>query len=312
PERGSGARGGSASSGQNPGLMISVVIPFFNRIELTRRAVGSVLHQAGADFELIVVDDGSTEDPGPIRELVEQARQGYLRTPNRGPGPARNAGARNASGRLLAFLDSDDLWMPGKLERQLACMRAQPRLRLCQCREIWFRGERRVNPPSRHEMSEGDLFGRSCQAVCISSSSVVLDAELFGEMGGFDEKLLVCEDYDLWLRVCRAHRVGLVPERLVVKHGGHEDQMSRRYPAMDRFRLYALVKLLLQADLTVEQRERALESAVEKARILAAGAAGKGRPSAAAYRQFEAWLRESGPDPARVLEALAERLGAEP
>jgi glycosyltransferase involved in cell wall biosynthesis len=261
--------------------VVSVIIPTFNRRALVGEAVASVLAQRGTDFELIVVDDGSTDGTeaalAPLRERLR-----YLGQRNRGVSAARNAGARSAGGAWLAFLDSDDLWLPDKLDAQLAYVREHPEARICQTGEIWVRNGVRVNPCAHHRKPEGDVFEASLRRCLVSPSAVMLRRDLFEAAGGFDEGLPACEDYDLWLRLARTNRVALIDRPLVIKRGGHADQLSRRYWGMDRFRVRALRRLLDDATLNPARRAAVCSVLAEKCAILAQGAAKRGRHNEAA------------------------------
>ena len=177
---------------------VSVIIPNYDRHGEMERAVDSVLSQEGVELELLVVDDASGSPPLSLYERLEELGHRVLRgRSRRGPGLCRNRAAEVAQGEYLALLDSDDYWLPGKLSRQLASLRSSG-LRIGQVEEIWIRKGVRVNPLKVHRMEAGDLFERSLRAVCVSPSSVLLERSLFLELGGFDEELFVCEDYDLW------------------------------------------------------------------------------------------------------------------
>ncbi|MDR2367709.1 MAG: glycosyltransferase [Deltaproteobacteria bacterium] len=227
------------------GSLITAIIPTWNRAWSIERAVGSVLAQKGADFELIVVDDGS--DDGTAGILAGPAAGGqlrYLRNPGRrGVSAARNVGIRAARGDLVAFLDSDDEWLPGKLKAQAEYMAQNPDLLISQCQERWIRAGRRVNPGLRHRKPGGDIFFQSLALCLVSPSATIARKALFDEVGLFDEELASAEDYDLWLRVSLTRPVGLLDRELVVRHGGRPDQLSSA-PGLDRFRVMALKKLL--------------------------------------------------------------------
>lgn len=259
--------------------LISVVMPVFNRTERFSVAARSVLDQVDAPFELIVVDDGSTEPALRLYEEIEAlGHRVVFHSTNRGPGAARNTGAALARGEWLTFLDSDDVWLPEKLIRSLESLQRSG-LKVGQTDEIWYRHGHRVNPPKAHRISGGDLFGRSLKAVCVSSSTVLLKTELFNEIGGFDESLFVCEDYDLWLQVAVREEFDHHREPLVLKYGGHDDQLSKALPAMDRFRIFSILKGLVAGswgsrdDLAIKELER-------KLRILSKGSAKRGRENA--------------------------------
>lgn len=251
----------------------SVIIPVYNRLLPVRDAIDSVLAQTFTDYELIVVDDGST-DGTPAVAGEYRGRLTWLRRDHRGVSAARNAGVALSSSPWLAFLDSDDRWLPGKLARQERYIREHPGVAIHQTDEQWIRKGRRVNPGLRHLKREGDIFVDSLGLCLISPSATVMSRPCFDRYGPFDEDLTACEDYDLWLRVTARERVGFIPEKLMVRHGGHRDQLSARYPAMDRFRVYSIVKLLADdgGALTPDYRSRAAAVALEKTRILHDGA----------------------------------------
>ncbi len=255
---------------------VSVIIPTLNRCSQLKKAVDSVLNQTCRDFEVIVVDDGSTDgtrdlfNPWPVQVL-------YLFQQNQGVAAARNAGIRRAQGEWLAFLDSDDAWLPEKLERQLEFHGKNPGVKISQTEEIWIRNNRRINPMKKHKKPAGWIFEPCLQLCLISPSSVLLAREIFDRVGLFDESFPVCEDYEFWLRCALLYEVGLVNTPLAVKYGGHEDQLSRRYWGMDRFRILALEKILRHASLTPVQREACLRELAEKCRIYAEGCQKRGR-----------------------------------
>lgn len=257
---------------------VSVVIPTFNRASVLPRALGSVFSQARPPEEVIVVDDGSEDGTERlVREEFPAAR--YFRQENRGVAAARNRGARMARGNWLAFLDSDDEWLPAKLERQLAALGAEPGFSLCHTDETWIRRGRRVNPMKKHAKSGGRIFQRCLELCVISPSAALIRRQLFDSLGGFDETLPVCEDYDLWLRFCARYPVLYVDEPLIVKHGGHADQLSRRYWGMDRFRIRAIEKILKDGILLSEDdRRSAIRELGRKVDVYAHGARKRGRP----------------------------------
>lgn len=257
-------------------LPISVIIPTHDRLPLLREAVASVLAQSFADFELIVVDDGSRDGTAAALRAEFGPRVEVIETPNRGVSAARNTGAAAARGRWLAFLDSDDLWDPRKLRAQVDHLAARPGRAICQTEEIWVRDGVRVNACRHHAKPEGDVFIPSLDRCLVSPSAVMLRRDVFERAGGFDESLPACEDYDLWLRLARREEFGLVREPLVVKRGGHPDQLSRRYWGMDRFRVAALRKILAEP-LSPERRRAAADVLRRKCAILALGAEKRGR-----------------------------------
>jgi glycosyltransferase involved in cell wall biosynthesis len=254
-------------------LMISAIIPTWNRVWSIGRAIDSVLGQKGAEVELIVVDDGS--DDGTEEFLIErygQARFKYIRHTKRlGVSASRNHGIREARGELIAFLDSDDEWLPGKLEAQLGYMVQNPDFLISQCQERWMRNGRRVNPGFRHRKKEGDIFIESLSLCLISPSAVIVRKPIFDLVGMFDEDLPAAEDYDLWLRVLMDHPVGLLDRELIIRHGGRQDQLSSA-PGLDRYRITALEKILARS-LSPERRQAVEKELARKKSIFERGKA---------------------------------------
>ena len=258
-------------------MLVSVVIPTFDRVTLVCDAVASVCAQRGAASEVIVVDDGSADGTAAVLERSFGGRITVVRTDNRGPAAARNLGVACSRGALIAFLDSDDFWLPGKLAAQVAFFAENPAAAICQTEEVWIRNGHRVNPCARHRKPHGDIFDRSVRLCLVSPSAVMMRRDLFERTGGFDPSLPACEDYDLWLRVAVDTPVWLIDRPLVVRRGGHADQLSRRYWGMDRFRVASLLRLLAGPDLAPPRRELIRAVVAEKCAILAAGAARRGR-----------------------------------
>ena len=270
-------------------LPISIIIPTYNRWPMLREAVESVLAQTMSSYELIVVDDGSTDET-PRRLRDYGARLTVLTQRRRGVAAARNLGARHASGTYLAFLDSDDLWHPSKLQRQLDFMESNPAVDICQTDETWIRNGVRVNPRNNHRKPSGDIFRASLELCLVSPSAVMMRRELFERVGGFDESLPVCEDYDLWLRISKDTEVPLIPETLVTKRGGHADQLSRSTWGFDRFRVQAIANLI-EAGLDPEKAGWALEAMAKKVTILAQGFRKRGNEAMA--QEYEERLRRA-------------------
>ena len=264
---------------KNPG--VSVIIPAYNRGWALRAAIDSVQAQTYRDYELIVVDDGSTDDTpeildayGPDVTVIRQA--------NAGVSAARNAGIREAKGALIAFLDSDDRWLPEKLSVQVDFFDARPDALICQTEEIWIRNGKRVNPKKVHKKPSGRIFRASLALCLVSPSAVMLRRSLFDEIGGFDESLPACEDYDLWLRISARHPVYLIATPLIIKTGGHPDQLSRM-PGLDRYRIAAIQKILAAGRVSEGRRKAAVEMLQSKAAIYAGGCRKRGKIQEARY-----------------------------
>ena len=252
-------------------MKIAVVIPTFNRAQLLLRCLRSVAAQTLAPAEVIVVDDGSTDATERlVRQHFPTVR--YLRQAAGGVSRARNHGVLAARSEWLAFLDSDDEWVPHKLERQCDALTQQTRFRFCHTDEIWIRNGKRVNPMKKHAKAGGDIFTRCLPRCVISPSSVIIHRSVFQQVGGFDEALPACEDYDLWLRVCALYPVLFLSEHLIIKYGGHADQLSRQYWGMDRFRVQALEKILQRGHLSRDAQLATLRVLLQKITIVLQGA----------------------------------------
>ena len=255
--------------------LVSVVIPTFDRRALLQEAVASVRAQTYVNLEIIVVDDGS-------RDETSRMRGGgglhVLRIPHCGrPGRVRNAGVRSASGRYLAFLDSDDLWRPTKIERQLAALRDHPEAPLCHTRETWLRDGRTVSQSGQRHRRSGFVLADALKKCIIGPSTVMMERQLFLDLGMFDPRLEIAEDYELWLRVTAGVPVGYIDEPLVIKRGGHADQLSEKYGQIEIFRIKALLLNLEEGFFDGEQRQLAARELVRKCRIYAQGCRKRGR-----------------------------------
>jgi len=252
--------------------LVSVIVPTYNRRAVLPRAVRSILEQTLQEaVEVIVVDDGSTDGTADMLKTDFPTVQ-CIRQANQGVSAARNTGLAAARGQWIALLDSDDHWLPQKLHSQLQALSAEPELRICHTEEIWIRNGRRVNPMKKHQKSGGWIYLKCLPLCCISPSSVVIHREVFDDVGLFDESLPACEDYDLWLRICAHEPVLFLDEPLTVKTGGHDDQLSRAFWGMDRFRVRALKKRLEQGKLSDSDRDATLAMLIGKLEILIQGA----------------------------------------
>ncbi len=239
------------------GLQVSVVIPTYNRARYLPRAIESVLIQKGPQWELLIVDDGSTDNTASVlNRYVSNPNIRLLKQSHQGVSAARNLGVSQSKADIIAFLDSDDEWLKGKLEAQLAFMHENG-YQIVQTREIWIRNGVRVNPPKHLCKMADSVFSPSLQRCMITPSSVMMTKRLFNAFGGFDESMIICEDYDLWLRITAKHPVGLVEKDYLKRYGGHEDQLSASEPGLDVYRIRALVKLLEEPTLTSEQAHMA-------------------------------------------------------
>jgi len=258
-------------------LPVSVVIPTRDRAWCLPRALRSVLDQTRRPTEIIVVDDGSLDS---TRRLIRcgfpEVR--YLVQPASGVSRARNLGIENARHPWIALLDSDDAWLPGKLAEQWRALQRTPRL-LAHTDEIWLRHGEPLRQPRhlRQARAGGWVFENCLERCAISPSSALFHQSLWRQAGGFDERLPACEDYDFWLQITCRHPVLYLEEPLLIKHGGHADQLSRRIAALDRYRIQALLKVLARGDLADDRRRAAVAVLLKKAHIVAQGALKRGK-----------------------------------
>lgn len=269
-------------------VKISVIIPVYNRPGMVLRALDSVFEQSFRDFEVLVVDDGSTD-------LTRDAINNYLASSGPSdigfrligsehcgmPGKNRNIAAREADGEYLAFLDSDDLWVPDKLARQLQSIQEQG-ARFSHTEEVWIRNDKEVSQSHRKHLRQGDMF-EACLKMCvIGPSTVMIERALFLETGGFREDLEICEDYEYWLRLTAEQRVGWCQDQLTIKHGGHEDQLSYKYEQIEIFRIVGLRDLVESGAFEPEQQRLASRELARKCRYYARGCRKRGRLEEAA------------------------------
>lgn len=252
-------------------MLVSVIIPTFNRLHLLKETLQSVFLQEGADYEVIVVDDGSEDGTWDYLCSLKKTNLKIYRQKNLGPASARNLGVKHCQGSLLSFLDSDDLWKPKKLKLQLDFLLSHSGYQFCQTEEIWMRDGQKIFPKKHHAKPSGDIFIPSLKLCLVSPSSVMMRRDFFESLGGFDESFEVCEDYELWLRASLESPFKTLPEPLVIKRGGHGDQLSLKHWGMDRFRVRALEKILATQKLSPSQRLALLQELQFKLSVLAKG-----------------------------------------
>ncbi len=260
---------------------ITVILPTYNRAHTLVRALDSVLLQKNIDFELIIVDDGSTDDTaalvekylGNIPVTVKENRSfAYYKQSQEGVSAARNYAVSMSNGKYVAFLDSDDEWLPGILKAQWDYLQNTTD-RIVQTQDIWIRNGVRVNPPQHYIKQAGDLFALSLKACMITPSSMMMEKSLYTEMDGFSPAYPACEDYALWLKITAKYPVGLIPKNYMRRYGGHADQLSVAYPAQDKLRINAILELLTLDSLKPEQKILTLTALAEKLNIYQLGCA---------------------------------------
>lgn len=259
--------------------MVSAIITTYNRSSFLRDAVASVLSQGLTDMEVIVIDDGSTDDS---YKAIEGMPVRYIWKQNGGISSARNRGIIESRGDYIAFLDVDDLWLKGKVQEQVSRMEAEG-WAVSYTDEIWIKNGKRINQRLRHKKYSGWIF-EYCLPLCIiSPSSVLIRRMIFEDVGLFDEAMPVCEDYDMWLRITSRCPVLFIERPFIIKRGGHTDQLSRRYEAMDRFRICSIAKLLSSGKLKGSMTVLAQNELKKKAKVYIKGAFKRGKVEEAGY-----------------------------
>ncbi len=263
--------------------LVTVILPTWNRVKWLKSSLDSVLGQTFKDFELVVVDDGSTDSTSEFLKNYSGRIRSIIFDRNLGVSKARNEAISNSSSEWLAFLDSDDYWHPKKLQKQIDQINIFPECPIHYTDEIWIRNGIRVNPKKKHQKREGWIFEPSLELCIISPSSVLLKRELMEFHGMFDEKLPVCEDYDLWLRLTYKYKVSLLNEKLMTRFGGHADQLSKSDWGFDRYRIKSIKNLLDKENLLQKDIIAAKKVLRKKCKILAHGFKKRGKTKEAEY-----------------------------
>ena len=250
-------------------MNISVVIPSYNRKEFLKRSIDSAINQTKKPLEIIVVDDGSTDGTeAMIKSDYDFVK--FIKQKNKGVSAARNIGIKVSIGEWICFLDSDDEWKKDKLEKQIIAVNSNPGYKFFHSNEIWIKNGLRINQKKKHKKYGGDIFDKCLDMCRISPSSVMVDKTVFDEVGNFNEDLVVCEDYELWLRICDKYRVFFIDEPLIIKHGGHQGQLSYSIESIENHRIKALEYLILE-NLNRKNKKHAIQMLLSKLNIYLKG-----------------------------------------
>lgn len=236
---------------------VSVVIPTYNSAAFLEEAIQSVLGQTYSDFEVVVIDDGSTDGT----EYVVRSfgdRVSYLKQDNRGVSAARNHGIHKSQGNYVAFLDSDDFWLPGKLAEQIPLLDRDAELGLVY--SDWrVTSEKGVLEPSylsNLAPASGYVFDELVRSGFILTSGTVVRRSCLDDVGDFDETLSIAQDYDLWLRICYRWKIALVNKPLVIKRSW-DGSLSSNLPKTAAERIVSFEKALKNyPDMTPPSRRR--------------------------------------------------------
>jgi glycosyltransferase involved in cell wall biosynthesis len=259
---------------------VSVVLPAFNRLKFLQAAVESVFSQTFADWELIIADDGSAQATAEyLASLTSRPRVRLLSLAHSGnPSAVRNAAVHVARGDYIAFLDSDDLWLPRKLEVQLRAQQAADGRRWSYTGLIRIDADGAVMPgeTGRRSVPEGDIFKQLLTLeAAVATPSVIAERTLLAEVGGFDEDQLYFEEYELWFRLIGVSEVCGVDEPLVMVRS-HEEHYSADRPRVYEARLRLLDRVSRAASAAGLQSTLRLERAKTLA-ALGAACAGSGQ-----------------------------------
>ena len=233
--------------------LVSVIIPTYNRAAIVTQAIDSVLQQTFTDYELIVVDDASTDDTAERLQGRYGERICYIKKPsNTGPSATRNAGIQMARGIYIAFLDDDDEWLPEKLALQVPILQQNPDVGLvyCGCLLVDERGASvgQVKPEKR-----GYIFNDLLHKNHLITSASLIRKELLKKTGGFDETLAACEDWDLWIRISQHCLIEYVEGQLL-RYKVHKLNIHNDMQKMEKNTFMVFDKCLAGIDITTRNR----------------------------------------------------------
>jgi glycosyltransferase involved in cell wall biosynthesis len=229
-----------------------------------QRAINSALCQSYKPEKIIVVDDGSYDET--MQVLKNYGSQiDIIKQKNGGVSNARNSGIKASTTSFIAFLDSDDEWHQDKLKLQMHYHKKNPKILFSHTNERWIRNNKEIKQKFHHKKPSGYCFNKNLSHCVIAPSTVVVHKDIFKDIGYFDESLEVCEDYDMWLRVSYRYEIGFINEILTTKYAGHENQLSFKHFAMDRFRIQSLLKY-------VDYSSSVKDEIIKKCDILISGA----------------------------------------
>ncbi len=255
-------------------IKISVVIPVWNRELFLARAVASVLEQTRKVDEILLVDDGSTDKTWSSIEKMQHDTVYLNKIAIRHcgkPGAVRNVGIEHARNEWIAFLDSDDTWLPHKIDMQIEALQKE-KTKWIHTREIWMRNGKTISQKSQRHRRAGNIFEDALKKCIIGPSTVLMHRSLFDSYGMFQEDLEIAEDYELWLRMTAGENISYIDEPCVVKHSGTHEQLSTKYDHIENFRIKALQSIVRTEHFTLQQKRLAKEELQRKEQIWMQGA----------------------------------------
>ncbi|MEA3383160.1 MAG: glycosyltransferase [Campylobacterota bacterium] len=246
-------------------MKISVIIPTYNRANFLIETIDSVLNQTVKVDEILVIDDGSTDN---TKDLLKEIKGiNYIYQENKGVSSARNKGVAIAKNRWICFLDSDDIWEDTKIEKQIKFHNLNPDILFSHTGEHWLFNGKTIKQKKHQIKPYGFCFKENIPLTLIGTSTALLHKSIFEDIGLYDENLEVCEDYDLWLRVLYKYELGYIDEKLIKKIAGHQGQLSFTTALMDRYRITALLK-----HINSDFKEEVIKEIIKKSDILINGA----------------------------------------
>ncbi len=289
---------------------VDIIITTYNRRQFIADAVQSVLNQTYPYLRIIVIDDGSDcawhnqdalknvfklnhliirnnrlepdilKAPSKFRKKIIYFH--YIYQKNRGISATRNTGLKFSRAEYIAFLDDDDLWHKEKLVKQIEAIEKN-NSDVCYTDEKWLRNGKHLNQCKQHKKYSGAIFKYALPLCIISASSILLRKSVIQKLGFFDDNFIVCEDYEYWLKLTFYFDVLFIAEPLIVKRGGHINQLSKKYAAMDKYRVAALLKFIYENDLNDEDYELVKTELIRKAGILLNGFLKRGKINEAGF-----------------------------
>lgn len=252
-------------------MQIDVVIPTFNRAEFLKDAIESVLNQTYENLKLYIIDDGSEDQTEQVVQKYNDPRIVYSKKSNSGVSSARNKGVNISSNSWIAFLDSDDTWEPNKLELFVSQIEKEPNISIFYSDEKWIKDGAVIVKKQNQAKHDGEIFFNCLKSCFIGPSTVLIKRDVFLDVGLFDDRYVVCEDYELWLRISEKYKIRLIEKELTRKLGGHADQLSTKYHSMNYWRVKALFEAYLRNSNHLERKIAIKNAILEKAEPLKKG-----------------------------------------
>jgi len=245
-------------------MKVTTIIATYNRDKFLEKTLISVINQTIPIDEIIIVDDGSTDN---TKHVVKPYDIKYIFQQNQGVSSARNRGLKEVKNEWVCFLDSDDIWEETKLEKQIQFHQQNPNILFSHTDELWKFNDKVIKQKKHQYKPSGFCFEQNLANTLIGASTLMIHKSIFDDIGYFDEKLVACEDYDLWLRILTKYELGLVNEKLITKIAGHSGQLSFETPLMDSYRIKAL-----QKHIDSKYEHKIKEEILKKCEILIKGA----------------------------------------